>query len=92
MFGSPEQLVGREIGGYRLERKLGTGAMGVVFQGRSAAHPQMAVALKLLIVPWNAAAADREQYQARFRREAQTLQRLRHPHIVPVLDFGEAEG
>lgn len=92
MFGSPEQLMGRVIGGYRLERLLGTGAMGVVFQGRSAANPQATVAIKLLIVPWNATAEDRAQYQARFRREAQTLQRLRHPHILSVLDFGEAEG
>ena len=46
------------------------------------------VALKLL--PANL--ADDEQYQARFRREAQAAAGLDEPHIVPIHDFGEIDG
>jgi serine/threonine-protein kinase len=50
------------------------------------------VALKILLLPWQLSEAERATFQARFRREAETLQRLRHPHILRLLDFGEAKG
>ncbi|HEY7350482.1 MAG TPA: serine/threonine-protein kinase [Ktedonobacterales bacterium] len=92
MLSNPEDLVGRIIGGYRLDGKLGAGATGVVFSGRSVAAPQERVAIKLLVVPFNASAADRAQFEKRFRREAETLQRLRHPRILSLLAFGEEAG
>jgi len=36
--------------------------------------------------------ADEEAFVARFRQEARILAQLQHPHILPVHDFGEAEG
>src|SRR5258708_29898866 len=49
-----------------------------------------AVAVKVLILPWQLNEAERADFRARFLREAETQQqRLRHPHIVTVLASGE---
>jgi eukaryotic-like serine/threonine-protein kinase len=69
-------------GRYRLERRLGVGAMSEVW----AAHDlelDRAVALKLL-----GAAPD----PLRFEREAQTVAGLSHPNISRVFDFGKTDG
>jgi serine/threonine protein kinase len=36
--------------------------------------------------------SDSDVFTARFRREARLLAQLQHPHILPVFDYGEAEG
>jgi serine/threonine-protein kinase len=36
--------------------------------------------------------AHEERFQARFEREIKLLSRLQHPNIIPILDFGEADG
>jgi CHASE2 domain-containing sensor protein/tRNA A-37 threonylcarbamoyl transferase component Bud32 len=72
---------------YRLERRLGEGATGVVYLATHLAlHKQFA--LKLLRLQH---AADPASFQ-RFRREAEALGRLKHPHIVEVTDFGIDNG
>jgi serine/threonine protein kinase len=70
------------IGGYRIVRKLGHGAMGIVYL----AHAQdgRAVAIKVVASPG-------EEAQRRLRREARALAELDHPHIVRVHDVGEFE-
>ena len=72
---------------YKLVRKLGEGGMGVVYE---AIHTriQQRVAIKMLD---GRIGTDREHVE-RFRREARAIARLRHPHIVGVLDSGEHEG
>ena len=70
-------------GRYRLEQRLAAGAMGVVFR---AEHLELrsSVALKMMRTsPENPKVA-----VARFRREAQILGRIKHPHAVLVMDFG----
>jgi serine/threonine protein kinase len=71
---------------YRLEQPLGRGGMGAVFL---ATHlgTERPVALKV-IAPEHAA---RPEFLERFRREARSLGRLRHPGVVDVTDFGVAE-
>ncbi|MBI2895818.1 MAG: protein kinase [Deltaproteobacteria bacterium] len=73
----------RELGGYRLEKVLGSGGMGVVHRAtpRSGGDP---VALKIL-----AAHACAGLARERFRREAEAAAALRHPNVVRVLDLGE---
>jgi tRNA A-37 threonylcarbamoyl transferase component Bud32 len=66
---------------------LGCGGMGVVYKARQP-HLNRLVALKVL-------APDKEQdpaFTERFTREAQTLARLNHPHIVTLYDFGKVDG
>ncbi len=71
---------------YVLERELGRGGMATVFLAHDLKHHRP-VALKVLH-PELAASLGPE----RFRREIQTAARLQHPHILPVLDSGEAAG
>jgi serine/threonine protein kinase len=66
---------------------LGRGGMGEVWRAFDTAMNRV-VALKVL--PANF--ADDEQYQVRFRREAQAAAGLDEPHVVPIHDFGEIDG
>ena len=77
---------GERLGDYELLEELGRGAMGTVWRARQAGGRE--VALKLLLPARAASPAAR----ARFGREARALTRLRHPHLVGVLDAGVLEG
>lgn len=84
-------LLGREVGGWRLERVLGTGGSGAVYLGRASGSGSP-VAVKVLLPPWQTTAEDRALFRARFLREIEIVQLLlRHPGIVPVLSAGEQE-
>ncbi len=78
------------LGKYRLETVLGAGAMGVVYRAYDPAIDRR-VAIKTVR---EAGLPDeiREEFRARFRREAQAAGRLGHPNIVAVHDVGEANG
>ena len=73
---------GAEIGGYRLDRKVGEGAFGAVWRGIHKESGERA-ALKLLLP---AAAASPEQV-SRFHREADLLARLRSHNVARMIDF-----
>jgi len=71
---------------YRVEREIGRGGMASVFLARDLRHDRD-VAIKLLH-PELAAALGAD----RFLAEIKTTARLQHPHILPLLDSGEANG
>jgi len=73
-------------GAYRIERELGQGGMATVFLAEDLKHDRK-VAVKVLR-PELAAALGAE----RFTREIRIAARLQHPHILPLLDSGQAEG
>jgi serine/threonine-protein kinase len=78
---------GGRIGAYRLEERLGEGGMGVVF--RAIKEPEGdEVALKVLR---SELSAD-ETFRRRFVHEARAAGEVRHKHLVPITDAGEAEG
>src|SRR6266487_6746902 len=72
---------GQQIGNYRLVHLLGSGGFADVYLGQNV-HIHKQVAIKIL----QARLAQKEQ--AGFKREAQTIEMLKHPHIVQILDFG----
>ena len=71
---------------YRLERELGRGGMATVYLANDLRHDRP-VALKVL-KPELAAAVGAD----RFLREIRITARLTHPHVLPLLDSGEADG
>src|SRR5437870_10953468 len=73
-------------GRYTIDRELGRGGMATVYLARDLKHDRR-LALKALH-PELAAALGQE----RFHREIMLAARLQHPHILTVLDSGEAAG
>ncbi len=73
-------------GRYAIERELGAGGMATVYLAEELRHHRQ-VALKVLR-PELAATLGAE----RFLREIQTTAQLTHPHILPLLDSGSADG
>ncbi|MGH3684823.1 MAG: protein kinase domain-containing protein [Pseudonocardiaceae bacterium] len=76
-----------ELPGYRIERELGRGSMGVVYLAEDV-QLRRKVALKILAPTLS----DDELFRKRFDRESQSAANLDHPHIVPVYAAGEAGG
>jgi serine/threonine-protein kinase len=76
----------RELGQYRLTRRLGSGGMGEVYlaEHRLLKRP---CAVKLL----NPQHAGDPDYLRRFEREVQATAQLNHPHTVEIYDYGHAE-
>lgn len=83
----PGEVVRRRFGRYELLEEIGRGGMGVVYRARQVELNRM-VAVKMILSGY---LADAEQIR-RFQREAQIAARIRHPHIVSVFDYGQAEG
>src|SRR5712691_8200558 len=75
-----EALAGR----YRIERELGAGGMATVYLAFDVKHHRK-VAVKVLR-PELAAALGGD----RFTREIETAAQFQHPHVLPLLDSGEA--
>lgn len=73
-------------GRYRIERELGSGGMGTVFLAEDLKHHRN-VAIKVLR-PELAAMLG----AARFLREIEIVARIEHPHILTLIDSGDADG
>ncbi len=79
---SRELVEGSVVGRLRLERELGRGGMGVVFEATQLDGGRL-VAVKVLAPE---VAAD-ERIQQRFRFEAMATARIAHRHVVDVLEY-----
>lgn len=72
---------GQKIDNYRLLRLLGQGTFGEVYLAEHQ-HKRTIVAVKMLTMQFS------PEMVEDFLRETRVLFLLRHPHIVPLLDFG----
>ena len=79
-------MIGTSVQRYEIQEELGQGGMSVVYRGRD---PELGrdVAIKVL----HSHLAGKKENRQRFRREAQAIARLRHPHIVDVFDYSREE-
>ncbi|NUQ63987.1 MAG: serine/threonine protein kinase [Pirellulales bacterium] len=83
---SDEDLSGRQLGDFRLLRRLGQGAMAEVYLAEQASLRRQ-VAVKVL----RSRLAEDQTYVQRFRREAQAAAALVHANIVQIYEVGEVE-
>jgi len=80
-------LTGRVFSFYHILDRIGQGGMGTVYRALDR-KANREVAIKFI----SPAIAQQEVFLNRFRREVKAVARLHHPHIVPVLDYGEQHG
>ncbi len=86
-FAAPP-VTGDTFGPYRLGEALGVGGMATVYRASRVGDPAAGfVALKIL----HQSRITAEEVK-RFKREYLTLERLRHPNVVRVIDTGEHNG
>ena len=78
---------GSVIAGYRLEKKIGSGGMAMVFLARDKRLHRW-VALKVLAP----ALTTDESFRQRFVRESKAAAAVDDPHIIPLYDAGEVYG
>ncbi len=92
MAGLEHLLTGRTLAGrYRVERVIGRGGMGAVYQATDERLGRK-VAVKVITVAEALEGEQRERVRTRFRREAASAARLpHHPNVVPVYDYGSDE-
>jgi eukaryotic-like serine/threonine-protein kinase len=79
-----DPMIGRAIGNYIVQSKVGDGGMGVVYV---ATHPRLGrqVAIKVL----HPGSEGHPERVARFFNEARAAHEIRNQHIVEILDFGD---
>src|SRR5262245_61395704 len=77
---TPVDLANTTLGRYRLDRELGSGGMGVVYEAYDM-DLERRVALKIL-------RTDSQTAEHRLLREARAMARLAHPNVVAVYEVG----
>lgn len=80
-------MIGRTLGQYRVESKLGSGGMGVVYEGTDTRLGRK-VAIKLL----HPSVVQDAERMARFEREARVLAALNHANIAAIHGLEESDG
>jgi serine/threonine-protein kinase len=80
-----QSMIGSHIGSYRIVRPLGEGGMGLVYEAVDERIERRAV-IKVL----HAGLAQDQHIAARFLNEARAANRVKHPGIVSVYEFGTA--
>src|SRR5690348_1785314 len=82
-----ELAPGTRLGPYEIQRRIGAGAMGVVYRAGDSRLGR-SVAIKLLPQKLH----EHEDSVRRFEREARTIGGLNHPNLLTLHDVGELDG
>ncbi|MCX6587466.1 MAG: serine/threonine protein kinase [Acidobacteria bacterium] len=85
-----EQIPPPKIGRFVIQRELGRGAMGVVYEAQDPAIGRT-VAVKSIRIGEISDPRERQRIKDRIFREAQSAGVLSHPHIVTIYDIQEAD-
>ena len=80
-------LIGKTLGPYRIIAQIGVGGMATVYK---AYQPSMERYVAIKVLPHYL--SQDEQFVKRFQREAKAIARLEQAHILPVYDYGKADG
>jgi hypothetical protein len=78
---------GLHVAGYRLEGEIGRGSIALLYRARDERLGRL-VALKILAPEL----ADDETFRPWFIQELRAVTSVRHPHLMPVFEAGEADG
>merc|ERR1711976_992625 len=79
-----QAVIEKEVfGNYELLEQIAEGGMGIVYRGQKKSSGQI-VAIKVL----GEGHRTSQEAQERFAREARTLEMLKHPNIVSILEVG----
>lgn len=81
-------FIGKQIGNYRIDREIASGGFGGVYLAQHIFLTARFVAIKMLHAIHLGSQEEREG----FLQEAQWLEKLKHPHILPLYDVGIHEG
>jgi tetratricopeptide (TPR) repeat protein len=88
MATNPREVIGSALASrYRIERELGRGGMAVVYLAHEHKHGRPVV-LKVL----HPVLASTRDIADRFNREIRIIAKLAHPHLIGLIDSGEAAG
>src|SRR5438309_10518283 len=80
-------MIGQKLGSFKIEAKIGTGAMGAVYRATHETKGRTA-AIKVITGEQSL----KSNASGRFRRESDILQQFRHPNIVRFLAVGRSQG
>ncbi|HLB10769.1 MAG TPA: serine/threonine-protein kinase [Gemmatimonadaceae bacterium] len=82
----PDRYLGRRLGRFRVDTNVGSGGFAWVYKGYDP-ELDIPVAIKILKPQF----AGEEAFETRFRTEAATAAKLRHPNIIRILAVGREE-
>jgi serine/threonine protein kinase len=79
--------IGSVLGGFKIEKELGRGGMGVVYKGH-----ELSLNRKVAVKVLSQRLCSDKEFVERFKREARVIAALSHPNIVSILSYGEEQG
>jgi serine/threonine protein kinase len=80
-----DTLIGKRIGDFVIEERLGQGAMAVVYK---AFEPSINRHVALKVIRLDEGQGQHEEFRRRFAREAEVIAQLEHIHVLPIYAYG----